>query len=193
MKVDKRLNENEIRMLAELKGRTIENIQGAFRFDDADVWKTLRVNAENLCIDVNLFQEELPSSDEEGSYDETGVFTVVKSEPAPLVVETVPLEVKTKLVGKQIKNIRVYESEIKYFENSLQYFQMNITKAIAFEFEDVWLVLDRKVWFDEAITVTFCSVPEEGIRRDEEDWQNGDDEVLDGEFTMEYQIICHNI
>lgn len=193
LEVNRRLSDKEIELLSNLKGRAIESIQGAFRFDEADVWNTLRIIANGLAIDINLFQESLPSSDEEDSYDETGVFSIVPSQTEHLIVDAVPLEVKTKKIAKEVKGINIYESDVKYFENSIQYFQMVITKSIAFELDDTWLVLDRKVWFDEAITVSFCEKPEDGIRNDADDWQNGSDETDFDGLTMEYQLICREI
>lgn len=187
-RVDKRLHDNEIKILSTLNGREIENIQGAFRFDDVDVWNTLRIFSSDFSFDVNLFQEEIPAMDEESCCDETGVFSIELCKDEPLVIDEMPLDVKTKAIFKKVRSIKVFESEIKYFEKSVPYYQVYITKAIAFEFDDSWLVLDRKVWFDEAITVTLCANPKEGIRNDEEDWENGGEEDPNDDLSMEYKI-----
>ena len=79
IQIDKTFNKEEKTLLAKLKDQKINNIQGAFRFDDKDVWNTLRINADNISLDVNLFQEALPVCEEDNeSIDETGVFQLRK-------------------------------------------------------------------------------------------------------------------
>ena len=193
--INKNFNSVERQLLAGLKGQVINDIQGAFCLDGRDAWNTLRINTDSLSIDVNLYREGLPVDDEDDDcLDETGVFSIEESSIEPLAISAVSIDVTTKLVEKAIKNIRVFESEIKYFENGELYYQNNITKAIAFDLNDEWLVLDRKVWFDEAITITFCSEPLKGIKDDSEDWQNYDEyEDCNSGLTMEYKLNHYDV
>ena len=193
--INKKLDNAQQQLLARLKDQVINDIQGAFCLDSRDAWNTLRINTDSLSIDVNLYREGLPVDDEDDDcLDETGIFSIKESSIEPLVISNVHIDVTTKFIEKAIKNIRVFESEIKYFENGEQYYQNNITKAIAFDLNDEWLVLDRKVWFDETITITFCSEPLKGIKDDSEDWQNYDEyEDCDSGLTMEYKLNHYDV
>ena len=190
--IDKTFSQEEIACLKKIKGHRINNIQGTFRFDDADVWNTLRINADNMSIDINLIQEDLPVSEEDDESDATGVFSIKEVTYGELVVDVVPLEVKTKQIQEIVENVVIFESQVKYFEKGELYYQNNIIKAIAFKLSKQWMILDRKVWFDEAITITFCDDCMAGIRDDSIDWRNEDDEES-GNLTMEYELKNYEI
>ena len=191
--VDKKLNTDERKLLESLKGCKLEAIQGAFLFGDTEAWNTVRLNMSEFCTDINLFRESIPM-DDEGSLDETGIFSITNAPMEKLCVTAISEDVTTKKISKIITGIRVYESEVKYFENGNQYFQNNITKAIAFKFDNEWMVFDRQVWFEESITITFCCDVLDGVKDDKEDWEVGkDDENNDGVLTMEYKLISYDI
>ena len=194
IQIDKTFNKEEKTLLAKLKDQKINNIQGAFRFDDKDVWNTLRINADNMSLDVNLFQEALPVCEEDNEFiDETGVFSIKEATAGKLVIDAVPLEIKTKQIEEKVERVKIFESEIMYFENGKQYYQNNIVKAVAFKLMNKWLVLDRKVWFDEAITIAFCEDVRDGIRDDSQDWKNEEDENSNNTLAMKYELKSYEL
>lgn len=195
IKIDKTLNIEEKTMLASLKGYKINSIEGAFRFDDVDVWNTLRINAEKISLDINLFQENLPVDEKDAEEtDDTGVFSIKRSSSFPLIIDSVPLDIKSIQIQRCVDCIRVFESQIKYYDNEKQYYQNSITKAIAILLGEKWMVLDRKIWFDEAITITFCQDVLTGIRDDSQDWDNADDDdKTTDNLRMEYSLESYDL
>lgn len=191
--VNKKLDATQQKLLKNLIGQKLETIEGSFIFGGMKAWNTVRFHTSEFSLDVNLFRESIPM-DDKGSLDETGIFSVTNALKEKLRVTTVPTEVTRKMISKKITQIRIFESEIKYFKNGNQYFQNNITKAIAFKLGDEWMVLDRQVWFDETIEVTFCFDVFAGIKDDKEDWQNGeDDENNNGVLTMSYNLTSYEV
>ena len=110
-----------------------------------------------------------------------------------MTIDAVPLDIKTKQIEKKVECIKIFESEIKYFENGKQYYQNNTIKAIAFKLKDKWMVLDRKVWFDEAITISFCEDVRDGIRDDSQDWKNEEDENSNNTLAMKYELKSYEL
>jgi hypothetical protein len=94
-------------------------------------------------------------------------------------------------VYKEVERIDVFETLSIAKFRGVPFCEKRFTKAIVFYFSDECMVLDKLVWFDEMLRVSFGEEPESLLYDESLDWKTEEDENgVAFEYSMEKVNLC---
>jgi len=172
------LDNNQIALLDNLIGATLESIDAVLADNSNTAWNTVRVHTSNGSIDINCFLEELAINDE-GDVDEFGIVSVQNAPNFPLEVEAISADTTKRDVNKEITGINIVTNTLETFYGNNQLVHRETVQAIIFELDSsIFLALDREVWFEEELTIKWGNDLDGLIFDDSESWEDNPDDTM---------------
>ena len=163
-------------LLKNLAGATLEYIDAVLADDVNTAWNTVRVHTSSGSVDVNCLLEELAINND-GDTDEFGIISVREADASLLKVDTISTDTTSIEIGKIIANVGFITNTLDSFYNNEQLVHRENVQAVFFELNDgSFLILDREVWFEEALTIKQGMILDELIYDDSESWEDDPDD-----------------
>lgn len=149
---DKSFTVDELAILRDVCGRTLESIDAVIVARCDLSWNTVRLHLDGLDVDINNHLGEI-EVDELGSLEEFGLMSVNRASGATLEIPEVSAATTTMEIGKVIIGVRVISNVIVVHGDGAPVATITYPQAIILEHTDGVIVLDKECWFSEMLAV----------------------------------------
>jgi hypothetical protein len=149
---DKSFTIDELAILRDVCGRTLESIDAVIVARSDLSWNTVRLHLDGLDVDINNHLGEI-EVDELGSLEEFGLMSVNHASGATVEIPEVSAATTTMEIGKVIIGVRVISNVIVVHGDGAPVATITYPQAIILEHTDGVIVLDKECWFSEMLAV----------------------------------------
>ena len=172
---NKRFTAHELKLLANVKGKTLERVDACIVARGDMAWNTVRLHFEDCALDVNNRLGEI-TVDELGTVDEFGLMSISVASVETLDVPEASPQTTIIPVGKRVEGITVVDDIVEVFGDGNPVANIAYPQAILFDLGDEWLSLDKETWFEETIAIKAGTDPALLVYDDTINWADDPDE-----------------
>lgn len=149
---DKSFSPEEIILLKKMKGRILQTVDAVIIARGDMSWQTVRLHFDGLHVDIINTLGEI-EVDELGTIDEFGLLSVCEASSDLLDIPEASADTTTMSIYLPVIGVDIAIDVIDVSGNGNLVASIVYPQAIALQFPDYVLVLDKENWFSEMIAV----------------------------------------
>lgn len=182
-----KLGDQERRLLASLKGRTLDGLDACL-VSGSSAWGGVRLHADGASVDVNAGLALAAWGPSEDDVDEFGCMSVTEGEPETLEVRQASPQTTVRPVGKTVTGVAVVDQAVDLHERGQWAARVETTQAVALQLGDEWLLLDRECWFSDMIAIKSGPDLPSLLYDDAPNWEVDPDERPNDRFVVSVTV-----